>query len=160
MGEMEAAAKKAMNVQRPLSNYASNPSDAVVVLNRVLLRKDEIKDSLLLGGLYLKRGRAMTKINLEKAIEDFNIALNNFAEKDTLNKADTYLFRGQAYSSMGKFVEASDNYTKAYTLYEKKKEYPYMVYAQQGMINMFSMNGFYERARTEREALIQKMKSL
>ncbi len=160
MDSIEAAARKAMNVQRPLSNFASNPAAAVSVINRVLSRKDEIRDSLLLGGLYLKRGRAMTKINLEKAIGDFTIALENFSVMDTLNKADSYLFRGQAYSSMGKFVEASDNFTTAYTLYEIKKEYPYMVYAQQGMINMFSMNGFYDRARKERESLIQKMRSL
>lgn len=157
---IEDAARKAMNLQRPLSNYGSNPAEAVNVLNRVIARKYKIKDSLLLGGLYLKRGRAMAKINLAKAIEDYTSALENFAQKDTLNLADTYLFRGQAYSSMGKFVEASDNFTKAYTLYEYKKEYAYMVYAQQGMINMFSMNGFFDRAREERNSLIEKMKSL
>ena len=160
MDSIEDAARKAMNLQRPLTNYAGDPSKAVTIINTVLARKYRIKDSLLLGGLYLKRGRAMAKINLENAIEDYTLALGNFSINDTLNKADAFLFRGQAYSSIGKFVKASENLTKAYTLYEDKKEYAYMVYAQQGMINMFSMNGFYDKAKKERDLLIDKMKLL
>ena len=160
LDSIEAAARKAMNLQRPLTNYANDPSKAVTIINSVLARKHEIKDSLLLGGLYLKRGRAMSKISLEKAIEDYTLALENFAIHDTLNKADVYLFRGQAYSSTGKFVLASENLTKAYTLYEEKKEYEYMVYAQQGIINMFSMNGFFDKAKKERDLLINKMRLL
>ena len=160
MDSIEPAARKAMNLQRPLTNYNSNPTEAVAVIDKVLARKDKIKDSLLLGGLYLKRGRAMSKINLTKSIEDYTLALKNFAENDTLNNADAYLFRGQAYSSMGRFMRASQNLTRAYTLYETKKEYAYMVYAQQGIINMFSMNGFYDKAKKERDILIDKMESL
>src|SRR5690606_15582195 len=63
-------------------------------------------------------------------------------------------------SQMGKFVLAGEDLTRAYTMYELQKEYDYMVYAQQGIINMFSMNGFYEKAKLERDALIDKMKNL
>lgn len=157
---IEAAARKAMNLQRPLTDFAGNPKKAATIINSVLERKEKIKDSLLLGGLYLKRGRAMAKINLETAIDDYTQALKNFSIKDTLNKADTYLFRGQAYSSIGKFVLASENFTKAYTLYQGKEEYAYMVYAQQGIINMYSMNGFYDKAKKERDLLINKMELL
>lgn len=160
MDSIEPAARKAMNLQRPLTNYNSNPTEAVAIIDKVLARKDGIRDSLLLGGLYLKRGRAMAKINLTQSIEDYTLALKNFAASDTLNKADAYLFRGQSYSSMGKFVRASENLTKAYTLYEEKKEYAYMIYAQQGIINMFSMNGFYDKAKKERDVLINKMELL
>src|SRR5690606_35055206 len=106
LDSIEDAARKAMNLQRPLSNYASNPAEAVAIIDNVLLKKSKIKDSLLLGSLYLKRGREMTKKKLEKAIGDCTSALKHFASGDSLNKADTYLFRGQAYSSMGKFVAA------------------------------------------------------
>lgn len=160
LDSIEDAARKAMNLQRPLTNYGGDPMKAATIIDGVLARKDRINDSLLLGGLYLKRGRAMAKINLEKAIEDYTTALDNFRINDTLNKADAYLFRGQAYSSMGKFVKASENFTQAYTLYEEKKEYAYMVYSQQGIINMFSMNGFYEKAKKERDLLINKMELL
>lgn len=160
LDSIEDAARKAMNLQRPLTIYANDPTMAVSIIDGVLARKYKIKDSLLLGGLYLKRGRAMAKLNLEKAIEDYTLALENFSLNDSLNIADAHLFRGQAYSNTGKFVEASENFTKAYTLYEENGAYDYMVYAQQGIINMFSMNGFYDKAKKEREQLITKMKLL
>lgn len=158
--EVENAAKKAMNLQYPLTIYGNDPLNAITIINSVLARKYKITDSLLLGGLYLKRGSANAKIDLKNAVEDFNMALQNFSFKDSLNIADAYLFRGQTYSQMGNFVLAGEDFAKAYTIYEIKKEYNYMVYAQQGVINMFSMNGFYEKAKLERDALINKMKSL
>ncbi|WP_111878807.1 sensor histidine kinase [Aequorivita sp. CIP111184] len=157
---IEWAAKKAMNLQNPLTNYANDPLNAITIINSVLARKYKIKDSLLLGGLYIKRGKANTKVDLKKAIEDYNLALKNFSSIDSLNIADTYLFRGQANSQLGKFVLAGEDFTEAYTIYEAKKEYTYMVFAQEGVITMFSMNGFYEKAMKERNALIEKMKGL
>ncbi len=157
---IEYAARKAMNLQYTLTNYANDPLNAITIINSVLARKYKIKDSLLLGGLYIKRGKANTKVDLKKAIEDYNMALENFSKTDSLNIADTYLFRGQAYSNLGKFVLAGEDFTRAYTIYEEKKEYDYMVYAQQGIISMFSMNGFYEKSKVERDALIDKMKTL
>ena len=160
LGQIEDAARKAMNLQHPLTNYAGDPLKAITIINGVLARKYKIKDSLLLGGLYLKRGRAHSKVSLERAVEDYCLALDNFAKNDTLHRADVYLFRGQAQSNRGKFAEASDDFTTAYKLYENKEAYQYMVYAQQGIINMFSMNGFYEKAKKERDLLIEKMKEL
>jgi len=157
---VEGAAKKAMNLQYPLTKYKNDPLQAITIINSVLARKYKISDSLLLGGLYIKRGSAHTKIDLKKAIEDYNLALMNFSAEDTLNIADTYLFRGRAYSQLGRFVLAGEDLTTAYNIYESKKKYEYMVYSQQGIINMFSMNGFYEKAKFERDALIQKMKKL
>lgn len=159
-GRMEDAARKAMNLQHPLTNVAGDPLKSITIINGVIARKYKIKDSLLLGGLYLKRGRAHAKLNLDKAIRDYTTALKNFAKNDTLHRADVYLFRGQAFSNRGKFVQASEDFTTAYSLYESKKEYRYMVYSQQGIINMFSMNGFFEKAKKERDLLIRKMKEL
>ncbi len=160
LDSVELAAKKAMNLQYPLTNYGNDPLNSITIINSVLARKYKIKDSMLLGGLYIKRGKANTKVDLKNAIEDYNLALQNFSSTDTLNIADTYLFRGQANSQLGKFVLAGKDLKNAYTMYEAKKEYDYMVIAQEGIINMFSMNGFYEKAKKERNALIEKMKAL
>ncbi|HLW31014.1 MAG TPA: sensor histidine kinase [Aequorivita sp.] len=160
LDSIEAAAKKAMALQYPLTTYANDPYNAITTINGVLARKYKIKDSTLLGGLYLKRGRALSKIDLNKAIEDYTMALNTFPVTDTLHRADAHLFRGQANSNSGQFVQAGVDYTTAFSLYESKKVYNYMVFAQQGIINMFSMNGFYEKAKNERDLLISKMKAL
>ncbi len=160
LDSIELAARKAMNLQYPLTNYGNDPLYAITIINSVLARKYKIQDRFLLGGLYIKRGSANAKVNLQKAIDDYNLALENFTSKDSLNIADTYLFRGQAYSQMGKFILAGEDLSRAYSIYETHKAYNYMVFAQQGIISMYSMNGFYEKAKKERNALIKKLKSL
>ncbi|MFT6127739.1 MAG: hypothetical protein ACJAVA_002232, partial [Flavobacteriaceae bacterium] len=54
----EYAAKKAINLQYILTNFKSEPRKAVTIIDDVLAYKSKIKDSFLLGGLYLKRGGA------------------------------------------------------------------------------------------------------
>lgn len=157
LNRIEDAARGAMNIQHPLTNSAGDPLGAILIIDDVLARKNKIKDSLLLGGLYMKRGRAYSKVNLQRAIEDYTTSLSNFSKTDTLHRADVFLFRGQAHANKGQFVAAREDYDTAYRLYDAKKEYQYMIYARQGMISMFSMNGFYDKAKEERDMLIQKM---
>tara|TARA_R110000787_G_scaffold43892_2_gene107497 strand:+ start:72932 stop:75001 length:2070 start_codon:yes stop_codon:yes gene_type:complete len=157
IGSIESAAKKAMNLQFVLTNKKNDPRKAITIIDEVLAYKYKIKDSFLLGGLYLKRGRANSRIDFTKAINDYTKALNNFGKKDSIYKADAYLFRGQAYSNLGKFVPAGEDFNKAYSLFEDLKDYEYMQYAQQGNITMYGMNGFYEKAKKERDILLQKL---
>lgn len=160
MDSIEAAARQAISLQQPLSTYGNDPLNAITIINSVLARKYKIKDSILLGGLYINLGKAHSKVDNRKSIIDYNLALVNFAIKDSLNIANTHILRGQAYSNIGKFVLAGEDFSKAYAIYEKKKEYISMILAQQGIINMFSKNGFYEKAKIERDALIDKIKTL
>jgi len=154
---IEPAARKAMNLQYTLTSFKNNPSKAISIIDEVLTHKQKIKDSFLLGGLYLKRGGANFRINYTEAIKDYSNALNNFGEKDSIYVADTYLFRGQANSNLGKFVPAGEDFKMAYIYFENLKDYDYMQYAQQGNITMFSMNGFYDKAKLERDILITKL---
>ena len=158
--QVEGAAKKAMNLQYVLTSKKNDPRKAVTIIDEVLANKYKIKDSFLLGGLYLKRGGANFRVDFNEAINDYTKALNNFGKKDSLYVADTYLFRGQAYSSLGKFVPAGEDYNLAYKYFENLKDYEYMQYAQQGNITMYSMNGFYEKAKKERTLLIDKLTEL
>ncbi len=160
LDSMDAAAKKAMNLQDPLTRLKNDPRRALTIINSILAEKYKIKDSFLLGGLYLKRGGAHYGLDLREAIEDYTLAIENFGQKDSIYIADAYLFRGQAYSSMGKFVPAGENFDVAYKIFEALKDYEYMAHAQQGTITMFSINGFFEKARAEREKLIAKMEVL
>ncbi|PKA83180.1 histidine kinase/DNA gyrase B/HSP90-like ATPase [Ulvibacter sp. MAR_2010_11] len=157
---IEAAARKAMNLQFIITSRKNKPEKAVSIINGVLAHKYKIDDSFLLGGLYLKRGRANFRIDLKKAIADYSLALENFSPRDSVYLADTYLFKGQAYSNLGQFVPAGENYQKAYDYYEALKDYTYMVHAQQGITTMFSMNSFYDKAKEERGKIIEKLKNL
>ncbi len=153
-------AKKAMNLSYPLINIKDNPKKAITILNSVIQYEDQLTDSFLKGGVYLKRGGAFFNFNLTKAIEDYTLAIEKFKEKDGIYIADAHLFRGQAYSGLGQFVAASEDYKKAYDYFEKEKDYEYMLHARSGEIIMYSKNGFLEKSITQREQLIEDLKKL
>jgi len=157
LDSIELAAKKAMNLQYTLTAFKNDPRKAITIIDEVLAYKYKIKDSFLLGGLYLKRGGANYRLDLNKAIEDYTLAINNFSRKDSIYVADAYLFRGQANSNLGNFTLAGKDFKNAYLYYENLKDYDYMQFAQQGNITMYSMNGFYDKAKYEREILINKL---
>ena len=154
---VELAARKAMNLQYTLTAFKNDPRKAITIIDEVLAHKYKIKDSFLLGGLYLKRGGANYRIDQNKAIKDYTTAINNFSQKDSIYVADAYLFRGQSYSNLGNFVPAGEDFKSAYTYYEKLKDFEYMLFAHQGNITMFSRNGFFDKAKQERDILINKL---
>ncbi|MCB0456539.1 MAG: ATP-binding protein [Flavobacteriaceae bacterium] len=157
---IEAAAKKMIGLSYTLTSIVNQPEKVRRMIDELLARKYRIKDSFLLGSLYLKRGGANYRLDLEEATKDYQKAIETFTEKDSIYKADAYLFNGQAYSNLGKFVPAGENYKKAYQYFEALKDYEYMVFAQQGITTMYSMNGFYDKAKMERDKNIQKLKDL
>src|SRR5690554_7797426 len=75
-------------------------------------------------------------------------------------RAQTHFLRARAQSDCGKFAEAYDDYTIAHSLYKSLRDYESMIYAQQGISNMFSINGFYQKAKEERERLIKTIQDL
>lgn len=151
------AAKKAISLQRPLTRVNNDPGKAITTISSILAHKYKIKDRTILGKLYLKRGDANLRLNLKAAVEDYTLALSHFSDKDSVFIADAYLFRGQANSNLGMVVGAGGDFKNAYTYYENLKDYRYMCFAQQGKITMFSRNGFYEKAKKERDNLINKL---
>ncbi|MEM7185675.1 MAG: sensor histidine kinase [Bacteroidota bacterium] len=157
---VEAAAKKLISVSYSLTTVKNQPRKALTLLDGLLARKYAIQDSAIIGSLYLKRGGANVRLDLPQAILDYQKAIENYGQNDSIYVADAYLFSGQAYSNLGKFVPAGESYKKAYEYFEALKDYEYMYYARQGVTTMFSMNGFYEKARTEREENIEKIKEL
>ncbi|MBX2826969.1 MAG: hypothetical protein KTR22_02335 [Flavobacteriaceae bacterium] len=160
MDSIEAAARKLINVSYTLTNIKNEPHKILTLIDGILARKYKIKDSYILGSLHLKRGAANYRLDLEQSIVDYQNAIENYSEKDSIYIADAHLFSGQAYSNLGKFVPAGESYKKAYEYFESLKDYEYMYYARQGVTAMFSMNGFYQKAKEEREKNIEKIVEL
>lgn len=160
LDSMEAAAKKVINVSYLLVSVKNDANRNLELIDDLLQHREKIKDSFLLGSLYLKRGGANFRLNLEEATKDYEKAITTFGQNDSIYKADAYLFNGQAYSNLGKFVPAGENYRKAYEYFEALGDYRYMNYARQGITTMFSMNGFFDKAKEEREKNSAKMTEL
>jgi signal transduction histidine kinase len=160
LGEYEQLAKKAMNATHPITTFRNDPQLAVALIDKAITYESKLTDNFLKGGLYLRRGRAYVRFDTQKAIDDYDKALEIFGEEDDAYKADAHLFRGQAYSNQGLFVQASDDYKKAYDYYEKANIPEYMLHARSGEIIMYSKNGFIEKAIAQRDELIQDIKKL
>lgn len=154
-GEYHQAARKAMNTTYPLTVFTKEPQESIAIIDEVLEFKHKITDSFYLGGLYLKRGGSYASVDNEQAIKDYTVAIQNFGAKDTLVRADAYLFRGQCFSNMGKYTDAVNDFKSAYDLYESRNETEYMVYARSGEIIVYSQNGIYNKALEERYKLIE-----
>jgi len=157
---IEDAAKKAIQLQPILTSEKNNAKEAVKIINGVLIHKYKIKNTKILGGLYLSRGRANASIDLREAIADYSNAINNYSAKDSLQIANTLLYRGQANSNLGRFVPAAEDFRNSYLYFVQEKKYAQMMQAQRGNITMFSLNGFYEKAKKERDELIAELKLL
>jgi signal transduction histidine kinase len=160
LDSIEAASKKMINVSYTLTSVKNQPRKVLTLIDGLLARKYAIKDRRLLGNLYLKRGGANTRLDLQQAVLDYQSAIENYGDRDSLYVADAHLFSGQAYSNLGKFVPAGESYQKAYEYFEALEDYEYMYYARQGVTAMFSMNGFYDKAKEERDKNIEKIKEL
>ncbi len=156
----DAAARKAINVAYSLSTIKNNPRRTIALIDTVLPHFNKLTDTFLKASLYLKRGGAYFDMDLNKAIADYTSAIEIFEDKNAIYKADAYLFRGQAYSTLGQFVPASEDFNAAYILFEKEKDYEYMLHARSGEIIMYSKNNFTEKAQEQREKLIEQLHEL
>jgi signal transduction histidine kinase len=158
--DLKSAAKKAINLQSVLT-YAMNDSrKAITVIDGVLSHKYKIDDSFLIGTLYFRRGRANYPIDLDAAIKNYSQSILNYSKTDYNYKGNSHIYRGHAYSDQGKFILASEDYQMAYTLFEKLKDYELMLYAQQGNITMYSIHGFFDKAKVERDRYLKKAQEL
>lgn len=155
----DRAAKKAIRGFYYINYMLNDPDRALEIIESILPFEEQLTTSRLRGGLYLKRadGYANGK-NLNFAIENFNSALERYTEKDSFQIADTYLFRGRAKSYSGDFFGGIEDYRKSYEYFERLKDKEYMLNAQQGIVTVYSMNGFSDEAKKEREKLFQLAK--
>ena len=72
---IEAAAKKMIGLSYTLTSITNQPEKVRRMIDELLARKYKIKDSFLLGSLYLKRGGANYRLDLEEATNDYQKAI-------------------------------------------------------------------------------------
>jgi len=160
LDSIEQAARQATRIHYTINSVQNQPRQGLDLINKVLAYEDKINNPYLRARLYQKRGGSYFKLDITKAIDDYNRAFELFTDNDSIHIADTYLWRGQAYSTLGKFVPAGDDYRQAFAIYEALDDHEYMFYVRQGITTMFSMNGFYKKAMAERQENIELIKSL
>ncbi len=155
----DKAARAAIRSFYYINSVLNDPDRGIKLVEGILPYENQLTTSRMKGGLYLKRadGYANGK-DLNIAIDNFNKALERFTEKDSFQVADVYLFRGRAKSYSGDFFGGIEDYRKSYEYFESLKDKEYMLNAQQGIITIYSMNGFLEDAKKERGKLLELAK--
>ncbi len=157
--EYDRAARAAIRSFYCFNILLNDPDRGLKLVEGMLPYEDKLTTSRLKGGLYLKRadGYANGK-NLNEAKDNYDKALERYTEKDSLQIADTYLFRGRSKSYSGDFFGGINDYRKSYDYFESLKDKEYMLNAQQGIITIYSVNGFLDEAKKERDKLFELAK--
>lgn len=104
-----------------LHHYPSPKPSRNSYLRLLKLRKEENKDDyyglIYLAHEYMYRGEYQNSIN------ELQFILNNYKDKyDSLEQASCYLFMGDAYMSLEKYIEAFESYKKGIELEPSYRE--------------------------------------
>lgn len=157
----EKAASKAIKAIFTINTRLSQPNRALKLINSIEKNISNIKDSFLLGSTYLKKGGVFFNLNkLEKAHEYYQLAINNFGQKDSIHVADAIYFSGQVNFELSNHIKAIENYTLASKYYENLGDKEYMFQTKESIISIYGTNGFNEKTIKERERLIKEVLAL
>ena len=150
----EKAIRKGINVFYYIREVQKRPDEALQLIEKLERYEPHIKDSFLLGSLYLKKGGAYYEKDFERAIDNYTEAIGKFGQKDSIHVADAYLFRAQSHSYLGNFVQAVHDYETATEYYTNLGDEDYVINAKNGISVIYEMNRFYEKAQKVQEDII------
>jgi len=79
----------------------------------------------------------------------YELAHDNYNDNKVILKADSKLYAGHSYSSIGNFIKAMNCYELAYEYYELEKDTTYMIGTKSSIIVLFSQNRMYDKVDEE-----------
>ncbi|MDG3583108.1 tetratricopeptide repeat-containing sensor histidine kinase [Galbibacter pacificus] len=145
---------KSVQVFYYVNNIQNNKNQALAIINKAQEYEGQITDSSLIGSIYLKKGGAYYDVDFKRAKENYTTAISKFGIHDSVYIADSYLFRAQAESYQGEFLEAINDYKTAASYYEALGDYDYVIHAKSGIAVVYGMNKFYDKAQTIEDEVI------
>ncbi|NAS32172.1 hypothetical protein GTQ40_14395 [Flavobacteriaceae bacterium R38] len=151
LGYYDKAIRKGNRIFYSINNLQNRRKEALRLIEHLQQYENQVKDSFLIGNLYLKKGGAYYGVDYDLAIENYTKAIEKFGQKDSIYVADAYLFNGQAKSFTGDFVNAINDYETASVYYEALNDISFTINAKIGISIIYSMNGFYENAKQVRD---------
>ncbi|ARV06671.1 hypothetical protein BTO04_08180 [Polaribacter sp. SA4-10] len=157
--EYESAINFAIKAFYFIDKRLNQKGRALNLIEKVALYKNKTTNSFLIGNIYSKKGDAYsTSKNHKKAIENYTLAINSFKDnsKDSIYKADVLQNRGYEYLDTGNYIKSIQDHQLAATYYENLGDTQYMFYALTGIINIYSINGFNQKAIDQRNKIIEK----
>jgi signal transduction histidine kinase len=155
--EYEKAINKVVECYNYLGHQVGKTSSILSLINKVEKYSLKVNDSNLIGRLFTNKGATnYNNNNFKEAINSYNKALTFFGEKDSIFTADVIFFKGQLYLETKNYLKAMKNFNLAIKYYEKLKDLEYIFLVRQCIINLNSSCGFYKKAISDSEKLIEE----
>jgi len=157
--EYESAINFAIKAFYFINKRLNQKERALKLIEKVALYKNKTTNSFLIGSIYSKKGDAYSASkNYKKSIKNYTLAVNSFKDnsKDSIHKADVLQSRGYEYFDTGNYLKSIKDHQLAATYYENLGDTQYMFYALSSIINIYSVNGFNQKAIDQRNKIIEK----
>ncbi|NER18015.1 tetratricopeptide repeat-containing sensor histidine kinase [Spongiivirga citrea] len=138
-----------------IRNKQNQKEEADKLFDRLETHLSKAKDSSVIGKFYLRKAMNARDVDNEEAIALYTKAIQELSSKDSVQVADSYLYRGQCNDILGKYVEAIKDYENAGQYYEQLKDTAYFFRIQQNISIIYSRNGFTEKAAKIQNEVIE-----
>ncbi|MFY0629806.1 MAG: hypothetical protein JXR05_05455 [Flavobacteriaceae bacterium] len=157
MQEYEKAIERTITIFYKINIQLGQTERAMKLAKKAEKLLSNTTDTYLTGGIHLKKGGGyFNQNNYQEAINSYNKAINSYGTSDSIYTADAIFFRGQANFELGNFLESINDYKLASKYYENLGDKDYMFYTMASAISVNGINGFTEKAISERDQLIKK----
>ena len=155
--EYEKGIRKSIDVHYLITDKFKQPKRAFQLIINSEKHLDKTNNTFLNGSIYLKKGATnFNKGDFLKAVKNYSLAISKYGSNDSIYKADAIYFRGQSYFETGAFFKCIIDYLLASKFYENLEDQKFFMRAMQGVINVYGISGFTEKAIAESNKLITK----
>jgi len=138
-----------------IRNKQNQKEEADKLFDRLETHLSKAKDSSVIGKFYLRKAMNARDFDNIEAIALYTKAIKELSSKDSVQVADSYLYRGQCNDILGNYVEAIKDYENAGQYYEQLKDTAYFFRIQQNISVIYSRNGFAEKAAKIQKEVIE-----
>lgn len=160
LDSIDLAMKQAARLVWSLSNRLGRPGEAKLFFNEFMNKRLPVKNNLLLARFYINGGDSYYfSDEIEKSIDMYNIAANYaLIGGDSLLYGVTKKYTSDAYSKLGHYAESFKLLEEVEGIYKKTKDTIRFLNTASSRANLYSLNGFYNEAKKQRDYIIELSK--
>lgn len=162
LDSLDLAMSQAARLVWSFSNRLGRPEEGKRFFNEFLERKLAVKNDLILARFYINGGDSYYfSDDVEKSIDMYNIAANYaLSGGDSLLFGITKKYTSDAYSKLGHYAESFKLLEEVENIYRNTKDTIRFLNTASSRANLYSLNGFYDKAKEERDEVITLSKKM
>ncbi|RNC85011.1 MAG: hypothetical protein ED556_10600 [Winogradskyella sp.] len=144
------------------TNRLGKPNEGKAFFEDFDAKKLPVTNNALLARFYLNGGDSYYfSEEVEKAIEIYNIA-SDYAikEGDSILFGISKKYIADAYIRIGKLADASKMLQEVEAIYQRTKDTIRLVNTKSSRADLYSMSGFYDEAKIERDEVVELAKAI